>query len=71
MKKLPVVSIVGRQNVGKSTLFNCFVKQKVAITYDYPGVTRDVLSYEIESENFIKPFTLSDTPGLDLENINE
>jgi GTP-binding protein len=71
LKKLPVVSIVGRQNVGKSTLFNCFVKQKLAITYDYPGVTRDVLSYEIDSENFIKPFTLSDTPGLDLENIND
>ncbi|HMW05675.1 MAG TPA: ribosome biogenesis GTPase Der [Leptospiraceae bacterium] len=71
MKKLPVVSIVGRQNVGKSTLFNCFLKQKVAITHDFPGVTRDVLSHDIENENFIKPFTLSDTPGLDIENIND
>lgn len=71
MKNLPVLSIVGRQNVGKSTLFNLFVKKKVAITHDYPGVTRDVLKKDVDLEDFLKPFTLCDTPGLDIENLND
>lgn len=71
MKSLPVVSIVGRQNVGKSTLFNCFFKKKIAITHDYPGVTRDVLDLEVSGDDFVKPFTLRDTPGLDIENVND
>jgi GTPase len=67
--KLPVVSIVGRQNVGKSTLFNALSKKKISITHDYPGVTRDVIHYIVETDNF--SFDLCDTPGLDIENFDE
>lgn len=66
--RIPVVSIVGRQNVGKSTLFNALIKKKLAITEDYPGVTRDVLSARIYQEEKDLDFYLCDTPGLDIEN---
>ncbi|MBW9231679.1 ribosome biogenesis GTPase Der [Leptospira santarosai] len=65
---IPVVSIVGRQNVGKSTLFNALLKKKLAITEDYPGVTRDVLSARIYQEDKDLDFYLCDTPGLDIDN---
>lgn len=67
-EKIPVVSIVGRQNVGKSTLFNSLLKKKLAITEDYPGVTRDVLSARVYQEEKDLNFYLCDTPGLDIEN---
>ena len=38
---LPVIAIVGRPNVGKSTLFNALTHTKDALVYDIPGVTRD------------------------------
>ena len=38
---LPVIAIVGRANVGKSTLFNYLTKSKAALVADLPGVTRD------------------------------
>ena len=38
---LPVFTIIGRPNVGKSTLFNCLTKTRNALVADFPGVTRD------------------------------
>ena len=64
MKKLPIVSIAGRRNVGKSTLFNALVREKIAIVDDHPGLTRDILTYKVSDE--AGSFILCDTPGLDL-----
>lgn len=69
IKKSPVVSIVGRRNVGKSTLFNALIKEKKAIVDDHPGLTRDVISYRVNHKKC--PFILSDTPGLDLPSEDE
>lgn len=59
---LPVVSIVGRPNVGKSSLFNRILKQKIAVVNDTPGVTRD-RNYKKTSWNDCN-FTVVDTGGL-------
>lgn len=64
MKNMPLVVIVGRRNVGKSTLFNALIKKKKAIVDDHPGLTRDVLNFTVHHES--TQFILSDTPGLDL-----
>ncbi len=64
MSGLPIVAIVGRRNVGKSTLFNALIRRKVAIVDSMPGLTRDVLSYNVTHDSSV--FTLADTPGLDL-----
>jgi len=60
--KLPVVVIVGRPNVGKSTMFNRLVKRRVAVVEDSPGVTRDRLYAETEWRG--KKFTVVDTGGI-------
>ena len=62
MHTLPVVSIVGRPNVGKSSLFNRILKQKVAVVDDAPGVTRD-RNYKDTSWGGCN-FTVVDTGGL-------
>lgn len=60
---LPVVVIMGRPNVGKSTLFNRILGQRKAIVEDFPGVTRDRNYAEIT--RFPSPFTLIDTGGFE------
>jgi GTP-binding protein len=56
------IALVGRPNVGKSTLFNRLVKKKIALTHETPGLTRDRKEQSIQYESHI--FTFIDTPGL-------
>jgi len=60
----PLIAIVGRPNVGKSTFFNKVVGKKISITEDKPGVTRDMLYADGEWRG--KVFTLVDTGGIEL-----
>lgn len=62
----PIVAIVGRPNVGKSTLFNKLAGKRISIVEDTPGVTRDRVY--AESEWVAKKFTIIDTGGIEPEN---
>ena len=64
--KLPVVALVGRPNVGKSTIFNKLVGEKVSIIMDTPGVTRDRIYSEAIYKNY--RFNVIDTGGIDASN---
>lgn len=62
MKKKPVVAIVGRPNVGKSTFVNRLVGARQSIVDDMPGVTRDRIYHDVEWQH--KMFTVIDTGGI-------
>ena len=59
----PVVALVGRPNVGKSTLFNRLAEERLAVVDDIPGTTRDRLVAEVEWAGVI--FDVVDTGGID------
>jgi GTP-binding protein len=62
MKQLPQVLIMGRPNVGKSTLINRLLGRKKSITLDVPGVTRDLSAYPMDWNG--KPFMVVDSGGI-------
>ena len=62
---VPQVAIVGRPNVGKSSLFNWLARRRLAIVDDYSGVTRDRMTTLIEANE--RYFELIDTGGMGVE----
>jgi len=65
----PIVAIVGRPNVGKSTLFNYIGEKRVSIVEDMPGVTRDRIY--LDAEWLDREFTMIDTGGIELESTDK
>lgn len=65
LKTPPIVAIVGRPNVGKSTFFNIIAGHRISIVEDTPGVTRDRVYADVEWTG--RPFTLVDTGGIDMQ----
>jgi len=62
-KRKPIVAVVGRPNVGKSTFFNALAGQKISIVKDTPGITRDRIYVDVNWLNY--SFTLVDTGGIE------
>lgn len=65
----PIVAIVGRPNVGKSTLFNIFANSRISIVEDTPGVTRDRLY--ADTEWLYNEFMMVDTGGIEIMNTDK
>ncbi len=66
VSKLPEIVLIGRPNVGKSTLFNRLIRSNRAITHDRPGVTRDRMEGIVRRKG-ARPFIVVDTGGLTLD----
>ena len=64
-KSMPIVAVVGRPNVGKSTLFNALAGEKISIVKDTPGITRDRIYADVSWLDM--NFTLIDTGGIEPE----
>ena len=62
---LPVLAVIGRPNVGKSTLVNRIIGRREAVVQDTPGVTRDRVSYPADWAG--RHFTLVDTGGWEID----
>lgn len=62
-KRKPIVAVVGRPNVGKSTLFNALAGHRISIVKDTPGITRDRIYADVSWLNY--QFTLIDTGGIE------
>lgn len=65
----PIVAIVGRPNVGKSTLFNVLANERISIVEDTPGVTRDRLY--ATTEWLDREFIIIDTGGIEIANTDK
>lgn len=65
---VPVVTIVGRPNVGKSSLFNCLARRRISIVEPTSGVTRDRVSTEIRHNEYV--FELVDTGGMGVKDVD-
>lgn len=65
----PILAIVGRPNVGKSTLFNTLAGEKISIVEDYPGVTRDRIYADVTWLNH--SFSMIDTGGIEMDTSDE